>query len=57
MSDHVGTGHQTQQQSGTADGRHAQAVEYSPWMSVTSVGARDIPVTAKAMAMGMRKAL
>ncbi len=31
--------------------------KYPPWMSVTKVGARDIPVTAKAMAMGIRKAL
>ena len=31
--------------------------KYPPWMSVTSAGALDIPVTAKAMAMGRRKAL
>jgi hypothetical protein len=31
--------------------------KYPPWISVTKVGARDIPVTANAMAMGMRKGL
>ena len=31
--------------------------KYPPWISVTKAGARDIPVTAKAMAMGIRNAL
>ncbi len=31
--------------------------KYPPWMSVTRAGARDMPVTAKAMAIGIRNAL
>ena len=56
--DHGNVGHhQAEQQCGPPDWRHAQPVEVAALYIGHESGALDMPVTAKAMAMGRRNAL